>query len=138
MADNKGIPQELIDRINELSKKKKEEGLTSEELAEQKELRETYLSLFRENFRSHIEMLQVYDKNGKEVLFTKDHIFPHSKGGIDHISNYKTMCARCNVEKSNSIKNLSLKDRIRVNIIKTDKGKKLVTDYIVKHPVYQG
>lgn len=36
MADNKGIPQELIDRINELSKKKKEEGLTSEELAEQK------------------------------------------------------------------------------------------------------
>ena len=52
MADNKGIPQELIDRINELSKKKKEEGLTSEELAEQKELRETYLSLFRENFRS--------------------------------------------------------------------------------------
>ena len=59
LADNKGIPQELIDRINELSKKKKEEGLTSEELAEQKELRET--------FRSHIEMLQVYDKNGKEV-----------------------------------------------------------------------
>ena len=67
LADNKGIPQELIDRINELSKKKKEEGRTSEELAEQKELRETYLSLFRENFRSHIEMLQVYDKNGKEV-----------------------------------------------------------------------
>ena len=46
---------------------KKDKGLTEEEQAEQKRLRETYLSLFRENFRSHIEMLQVYDKDGKEV-----------------------------------------------------------------------
>lgn len=61
------IPQDLIDRINELAHKKKDKGLTEEEQAEQKRLRETYLSLFRENFRSHIEMLQVYDKNGKEV-----------------------------------------------------------------------
>lgn len=78
------------------------------------------------------------DENGEEVMFTKDHILPHSKGGIDHISNYKTMCIRCNNKKGTSIKTLSLKDRIRLNIIKTDKGKKLVTDYIVKHPVYQG
>uniref|UniRef100_UPI002FE2BE38 DUF896 domain-containing protein n=1 Tax=Ligilactobacillus sp. TaxID=2767921 RepID=UPI002FE2BE38 len=34
---------------------------------EQKSLRETYLSIFREGFRNRIEMLQVYDKNGKEV-----------------------------------------------------------------------
>ncbi|WP_283573227.1 DUF896 domain-containing protein [Ligilactobacillus aviarius] len=61
------IPQDLIDRINELAHKKKDKGLTEEEHAEQKRLRETYLSLFRENFRSHIEMLQVYDKDGKEV-----------------------------------------------------------------------
>ena len=66
-VNHKGVRRLADNRINELSKKKKEEGLTSEELAEQKELRETYLSLFRENFRSHIEMLQVYDKNGKEV-----------------------------------------------------------------------
>ena len=78
------------------------------------------------------------DENGKEVLFTKDHIFPHSKGGIDHISNYRTMCAKCNCEKGTSTRNLSLKDKIRVNIIKTNKGRKLVTNYIVKHPVYQG
>lgn len=62
-----GIPKDLIDRINELAHKKKDCGLTEEEQAEQKQLRETYLSLFRRNFRSHIEMLQVYDKNGKEV-----------------------------------------------------------------------
>lgn len=67
MAENNGIPQELIDRINELAKKKKTEGLTAEETVEQKKLRETYLAMFRENFRSHVEMLQVYDKNGKEV-----------------------------------------------------------------------
>lgn len=62
-----GIPKDLINRINELARKKKDQGLSEEEQAEQKQLRETYLSLFRKNFRSQIEMLQVYDKNGKEV-----------------------------------------------------------------------
>ncbi|WP_369943310.1 DUF896 domain-containing protein [Ligilactobacillus faecis] len=61
------IPQELIDRINELAKKKKEGTLTDEEAKEQQELRKTYLAMFRENFRSHVEMLQIYDKDGKEV-----------------------------------------------------------------------
>ncbi|GKS80364.1 UPF0291 protein [Ligilactobacillus pabuli] len=62
-----GIPQNLIDRINELAKKKKATGLTVKEQEEQKRLRATYLSMFRENFRSQVEMLQVYDKDGKEV-----------------------------------------------------------------------
>lgn len=65
--DNGQIPQNLIDRINELSNKKKTVGLTPEEKEEQKSLRETYLSIFREGFRNRIEMLQIYDKNGKEV-----------------------------------------------------------------------
>lgn len=65
--DNGQIPQNLIDRINELANKKKTVGLTSEEKEEQKSLRETYLSIFREGFRNRIEMLQIYDKNGKEV-----------------------------------------------------------------------
>ena len=85
----------------------------------------------------HLNLYGV-NENGEEVLFTKDHIFPHSKGGKDHISNYRTMCVRCNNKKSASTRSLSLKDRIIVNIIKTDKGKKLVTDYIIKHPVYHG
>lgn len=67
-TEKKGaIPQELIDRINELSKKKKEGTLTEAEKEEQQELRKTYLAMFRENFRSHVEMLQVYDKDGNEV-----------------------------------------------------------------------
>lgn len=65
--DNGQIPQNLIDRINELANKKKTVGLTLEEKEEQKSLRETYLSIFREGFRNRIEMLQIYDKNGKEV-----------------------------------------------------------------------
>ena len=65
--DNGQIPQNLIDRINELAKKKKTVGLTPEEKEEQKSLRETYLSIFREGFRNRIEMLQIYDKDGKEV-----------------------------------------------------------------------
>ena len=65
--DNGQIPQNLIDRINELTNKKKTVGLTPEEKEEQKSLRETYLSIFREGFRNRIEMLQIYDKDGKEV-----------------------------------------------------------------------
>ena len=65
--DNGQIPQNLIDRINELANKKKTVGLTPEVKEEQKSLRETYLSIFREGFRNRIEMLQIYDKDGKEV-----------------------------------------------------------------------
>lgn len=67
MSDEHQIPQELIDRINELAKKKKAEGLTAEEQEEQARLRENYLALFRKSFRSRIEMLRVFDKSGKEV-----------------------------------------------------------------------
>jgi hypothetical protein len=38
--------------------------------------------------------------DGSEVLMTKDHIVPKSKGGKDHLSNYVTMCAPCNNKKA--------------------------------------
>lgn len=41
------------------------------------------------------------DDNGQEVLITKDHIIPKSKGGKDVLENYQTMCVRCNKEKGN-------------------------------------
>lgn len=47
--------------------------------------------------------LYAIDENGKEVLMTKDHILPKSKGGKDHISNYQPMCVRCNKAKGNNI-----------------------------------
>jgi hypothetical protein len=39
------------------------------------------------------------DGVGDEVLLTKDHIVPSSKGGRDFIENYQTMCAVCNSQK---------------------------------------
>lgn len=43
------------------------------------------------------------DENGEEVLFTKDHIIPKSKGGANHVSNYQTMCCVCNEKKGNKL-----------------------------------
>lgn len=49
--------------------------------------------------------LYAIDENGKEILMTKDHIIPKSKGGKDIVENYQTMCVRCNKEKGNNIEN---------------------------------
>lgn len=55
--------------------------------------------------RSHIRSpyhLNLYgrDSHGKLILFTKDHIIPKSKGGKDDLSNYQTMCCKCNQKKA--------------------------------------
>lgn len=39
--------------------------------------------------------------DGSEVMMTKDHIIPKSKGGVNKMSNYQTMCAPCNERKGN-------------------------------------
>lgn len=48
--------------------------------------------------RYHLN-LYALDEDGEEVLMTKDHVEPSSKGGNDHISNYQPMCEPCNHEK---------------------------------------
>lgn len=42
--------------------------------------------------------LNLYSHDG--ILMTKDHIIPRSKGGKDIMSNYQTMCVKCNGQKS--------------------------------------
>jgi hypothetical protein len=53
--------------------------------------------------------LYAVNEQGEEVLMTKDHIFPKSKGGRGgktaegYMSNYQTMCHPCNYAKGTSI-----------------------------------
>ena len=60
---------ELTKRINELSKKKKEQGLTAEEQAEQKELYKKYLANFRRNFEKQLDNTDVEFPDGRVVPF---------------------------------------------------------------------
>ena len=57
---------------------------------------------FREDERPHLNLYAV-DGYGKEVLMTKDHIIPKSKGGTDSSENMQTMCTHCNCKKGNSL-----------------------------------
>ncbi|AYW44977.1 DUF896 family protein [Tetragenococcus koreensis] len=61
------ISDEKINRINELAKKKKEQGLTDAEQEEQKALRQEYLETFRGGMKKHIEGMKVVDPEGKDV-----------------------------------------------------------------------
>ncbi|MCD8919574.1 DUF896 domain-containing protein [Staphylococcus gallinarum] len=56
-----------LDRINELAKKKKTEGLTQAEAKEQSKLRKAYLDSFREKFKQQLESTRVIDPEGNDV-----------------------------------------------------------------------
>ena len=51
--------QKKLDRIKELAKKNKAEGLSAEELAEREVLRKEYLAHFRSHFKSRLENIKV-------------------------------------------------------------------------------
>ena len=51
--------QKKLDRINELAKKNKAEGLSADELAEREVLRKDYLAHFRSHFKSRLENIKV-------------------------------------------------------------------------------
>ncbi|TDM07034.1 DUF896 domain-containing protein [Macrococcus lamae] len=61
------LEQQKMDRINELAKKKKTEGLTEEEGREQSRLRAEYLQSFRNSFKKTIENTKVIDPEGTDV-----------------------------------------------------------------------
>ena len=66
-----GLTENDIKRINELSHKSKAEGLTDEEKAEQKKLREEYVAAIKGNIRSQLENTKVVDENGNKVDFKR-------------------------------------------------------------------
>ena len=60
------MEQFKLDRINELARKAKAEGLTEAEQAEQKELRAEYIAAYRKSLRAQLENMVLVDEDGNE------------------------------------------------------------------------
>ncbi|MBQ3786515.1 MAG: DUF896 domain-containing protein [Lachnospiraceae bacterium] len=61
------MTKEKIDRINELYHKSKAEGLTEEELKEQKALRSEYIMAIRGSIRSQLNNIDIQEADGTIV-----------------------------------------------------------------------
>lgn len=72
------------------------------------------LEAHRKNYRSTDLHFNLYgfDTNKTEVLFTKDHIIPRSRGGNEELINLQTMCERCNCNKGNNLRDIKAEDII--------------------------
>ena len=63
------MENKLLQRINELAKKKKTVGLNADELAEQKKLYKIYLGEIRTQFDKTLDNVSVKNKDGSVVPF---------------------------------------------------------------------
>ena len=69
------MEKSIIDRINELARKAKAEGLTEEEVLERDRLRREYVAAFRENLVAQLEATYIVDEKGnKRKLKSKDEL----------------------------------------------------------------
>ena len=67
------MEQSKIDRINELARKQKSEGLTEEELKEQAILRREYIESFKQSLVSQLENTYIVEPDGtKRKVQAKD------------------------------------------------------------------
>ena len=60
------ITQEQINRINELARKSKAEGLTEEEKQEQAILRRAYIDAFKASLVSNLDNTYIMDEKGNK------------------------------------------------------------------------
>ncbi len=65
------VTEEQIKRINELSRKSKNEGLTADERIEQAELRSIYIASFRENLEAQLNNTYIVDEKGNKKKVQK-------------------------------------------------------------------
>lgn len=65
------MDEKKIKRINELYHKSKGEGLTQEELTEQKALREEYLAAVRANLRGTLDNISIVEADGSITALSK-------------------------------------------------------------------
>lgn len=63
--------EELIKRINELSRKSKAQGLTDAEKEEQAQLRQRYIQAFRQGMMNTLEGVYIVDENGNKKKLEK-------------------------------------------------------------------
>lgn len=61
------MDNEKIQRINELAKKSRTEGLTESEKIEQDTLRKEYIASVRRNFRAQLESIRYVDEPGRTL-----------------------------------------------------------------------
>lgn len=64
--------EKLIARINELYHKSQAEGLSDEELKEQKALRAEYVANIRANLKSQLDNIDIVEKDGSITHLKKD------------------------------------------------------------------
>ena len=67
------MDEKKIQRINELYRKSKAEGLTEKEKKEQKLLRQEYLEAIRRNLRSELNNINIQEKDGTIVNLGEKH-----------------------------------------------------------------
>lgn len=65
------MTQTEIDRINELARKSKSEGLSEEEKVEQKALRVKYINSFKESLEGQLNSLVIVEPDGTKRKVTK-------------------------------------------------------------------
>ena len=62
------LEKHKMNRINELARKSKSEGLSAEEKEEQESLRKEYIEKFREHFKGHLNRIRfVVDMTAEEL-----------------------------------------------------------------------
>ena len=73
------MDKKMLDRINELAKKKKEQGLTEAEQSSQKELYKIYLGEIRTQFNATLDNVSVEEKDGTVKPFKEAYKKPYDK-----------------------------------------------------------
>ena len=68
------MEQSKIDRINELARKKKAEGLTPAELEEQAALRAEYIAGFRASLTAQLDNTVIVDPEGNRTKVTRKNV----------------------------------------------------------------
>lgn len=58
------MTEEKIQRINELARKSKSEGLSEDEKAEQQALRREFIDDFKRNLRSNLDNISIKEEDG--------------------------------------------------------------------------